>query len=99
MLRVFVWDWAAKKEVRRFVQGRIGSSSHSLAFSPDGKMLAAPLDGVTVWDMAQAKYCIILTGAMEDQTGLFDLNSLQMATSWPSATLERFTFASRLPAK
>src|SRR5205807_744087 len=53
--RIFVWDWAAKKEIRRFVEGRIGSSSHALAFSPDGKMLAAPKDGVTVWDMATGK--------------------------------------------
>jgi RNA polymerase sigma factor (sigma-70 family) len=52
---VFVWDWAAKKEVRRFVEGRVGSSSHSLAFSSDGKMLATPFDGVTVWDMATGK--------------------------------------------
>jgi len=56
--RVVVWDWAAKKEPYRFVDENVfgsGGYMHSLAFTPDGKILAAPFHGTTLWDMTTGK--------------------------------------------
>ncbi len=46
---VFVWDLDTRKEVRRFKAAPL-----SLAFSPDGRLLAAAssIDGIPVWDIA-----------------------------------------------
>jgi RNA polymerase sigma factor (sigma-70 family) len=52
---VRVWDVAAGKAVHLFEDPNVGTTIFSVAFSPDGKLLAAAFRGATVWDLATGK--------------------------------------------
>jgi WD40 repeat protein len=60
---VTIHDLSAKKDVYKFVEPMQGGPPNALAFSGDGKLLAASFDGTTVWEISTGQELRRLTAA------------------------------------
>jgi RNA polymerase sigma factor (sigma-70 family) len=88
---VFLWDVASGQEIRRLTGGRDYHGSRALAFSPDGKTLAAtgPDPSVRVWDVETGKLL---------RTERTDEPVYQLAFS-PDGKILAFSCVDRLPLR
>ena len=69
---LMLWDANTGKQLRLLSDGMTGQRINTLAWSPDGKWLAAGLSGsqIILWDMRQYRPLAVLAGHMDQVVGL-----------------------------
>jgi WD40 repeat protein len=67
-----IWDASSGKQLRLLTYGMIGQRINTIAWSPDGKWLAAGLDSgkIILWDMRQYRPVDLLAGHADQVVGL-----------------------------